>query len=254
MGAWADILGRPKEWRRDLAVSTGMGVALSLIGPFGSYDAPYLQRLSYCLGIGWVGSLAFFPAFRLAMAAARRARWPYWPAILAACLAATIPLSALVWVVGPFLWRGHWERPAQGPLVLYAQVLSLVFPVTVVAGLVRTLLARNQATPATPRLPRLAARLPATVGREILALEAEDHYVRVHTERGSTLLLMRMADAVAELDELEGMRVHRSWWVAKAAVRACARDGRRMVLTLADGSKAPVTREAAPQLRRAGWV
>ena len=36
--------------------------------------------------------------------------------------------------------------------------------------------------------------------RTKLALEAEDHYVRVHTLHGSALILMRLADAVTVLD------------------------------------------------------
>jgi hypothetical protein len=253
MGAWRGIAGGPGDWARDLAAASLVGVALSLLGPFGSYGAPYLQRLFYCVAIGWAGSVPFFPSFRLGLALGRRAGLPGWPASVAASLLGGISVTVVVWLAGPFLWTGRWRGPAQGPLLLYLQVMSIIMPLALAGGWLRRRLAGARAPAETPA-PRLAARLPATVGREIFGLEAEDHYVRVHTDRGSALLLMRMADAVDELDGLEGLRVHRSWWVAKAAVRACAKEGRRMVLTLADGSKAPVTREAVPQLRRAGWV
>ena len=67
-------------------------------------------------------------------------------------------------------------------------------------------------------LDALRSRLPPGIGRDIIALETEDHYLRVHAAGGSALILMRMADAVAMLDPRLGAQVHRRWWVAAAAV------------------------------------
>ena len=89
---------------------------------------------------------------------------------------------------------------------------------------------------------------------EVLALQAEDHYVRVHTAKGSTLLLMRMADAIAELDGQAGMQVHRSWWVARAAVSGAAPTGRRASLILVNGLAVPVARAAMPRARALGLL
>ena len=82
----------------------------------------------------------------------------------------------------------------------------------------------------------------------------EDHYLRVHTALGSDLILLRMRDAVSELDGLEGVLVHRSWWVARSAVRAVERDGRSLRLILPDGLVAPVARTMVPVLKNAGWL
>ncbi len=88
----------------------------------------------------------------------------------------------------------------------------------------------------------------------VLALQGEDHYVRVHTPLGSELLLMRLRDAVTDLEGLAGEQVHRSWWVARGAVAAVRAKGRRLSLTLTNGLEVPVSREAAAKLRRAGWL
>ncbi|KTE11438.1 hypothetical protein ATE71_11760 [Sphingopyxis sp. H115] len=48
------------------------------------------------------------------------------------------------------------------------------------------------------------------------ALKGEDHYVRVIGTRSEELILMRMRDAIARLDNADGLRIHRSWWVARA--------------------------------------
>ena len=61
-------------------------------------------------------------------------------------------------------------------------------------------------------------------------------------------------DAVAETAPLAGAQVHRSWWVAKAAVASVRRDGRTAVITLTSGHEAPVARDMMPQLRAAGWL
>jgi DNA-binding LytR/AlgR family response regulator len=63
-----------------------------------------------------------------------------------------------------------------------------------------------------------------------------------------------MRDAEAELEGLEGMRIHRSWWVARRAVEAVLRDGRSYQLRLKGGIEAPVARERIAELRAAGWL
>jgi DNA-binding LytR/AlgR family response regulator len=96
--------------------------------------------------------------------------------------------------------------------------------------------------------PRLFNRLPLSFGERLYCLSSEDHYVRAHGEHGSVLLLMRMKDAIAELDGLHGLRVHRSWWVARDAVERVERNG-RMRIVLANGMSAPVARSCEGAVR-----
>ena len=96
--------------------------------------------------------------------------------------------------------------------------------------------------------------MPASLrGSELLAIEAEDHYLRLHTDRGSALVLMPLSEAVAMLEGMDGLRTHRSWWVARGAVVGSARGNGRARLTLKNGVQAPVSRTYAPELRRSGW-
>jgi DNA-binding LytR/AlgR family response regulator len=99
-------------------------------------------------------------------------------------------------------------------------------------------------------LDRFPARLR---GAALYAVEAEDHYLRLHTSRGSDLILMRLSDAIAELEGLEGARTHRSWWVARDAVQSADRSEARIRLRLPDGLIAPVSRTYGKDLREAGW-
>jgi DNA-binding LytR/AlgR family response regulator len=125
---------------------------------------------------------------------------------------------------------------------------------TALAFLVRRRVPQTHAAPASAPPPKFLARLPAKLrGGELFAVEAEDHYLRLHTSLGQDLILLRLADAIAELEGIEGAQTHRSWWVAKAAVSQVERGDGRATLTLKDGAEVPVSRGFARQLRAAGW-
>ncbi|MBA2770773.1 MAG: LytTR family transcriptional regulator DNA-binding domain-containing protein, partial [Sphingomonas sp.] len=97
-------------------------------------------------------------------------------------------------------------------------------------------------------------RLPMAIRHQLIALEMEDHYVRAHAPGTSILVLLRMRDAVAELADIDGERVHRSWWVRRDAVERVAGGGRNLRLILTGGIEAPVARERVATLRAAGWM
>ncbi|MEC8456533.1 MAG: LytTR family DNA-binding domain-containing protein, partial [Pseudomonadota bacterium] len=136
-----------------------------------------------------------------------------------------------------------------------------VLIVTLAVTTVNVFLGRAQpvqthaAPPSQPTRPaRFLDRLPPRLkGATLYAVQAEDHYLRLHTDRGSDLILMRLSDAVEELEGLEGARTHRSWWVARSAVRAVDRGDGRATLTLEGGLNVPVSRRYARTLREADW-
>ena len=107
----------------------------------------------------------------------------------------------------------------------------------------------ERAAPSAPFLDRL----PPAWNGQLVALEMEDHYVRAHGPDTSALLLLRMRDAEAELDGVDGLRVHRSWWVARDAVDKVLRDGRSYKLRLTNGLEVPVARDRVAALKTAGW-
>lgn len=122
-------------------------------------------------------------------------------------------------------------------------------------------------TPPTPAASLLDASLqgdarPALVRRlehqlqsaRIIRLSMQDHYVEVHTDAGSQLILMRMSDAITELDGIEGLQVHRSHWVALDAVTGSKREKGRIYLVTRDGGAVPVSRSHAATVREFGLV
>lgn len=244
----------------ELSIVAGLGLFLALLGPFGSFGSPLADRLFYWLGLGLGGYALFRPTLTAASAVSRRLDLPEAATWTAGFLIASLPMSLIVWLVSP----GRRGRlPGGGEwLALFANVAIVAAAVTLVFWVVsasdrRAARAAPPAEPASaahPDEPRFLDRLPKHLGRDLLALEMEDHYVRAHTASGSDLILMRMRDAVAELDGLDGLRVHRSWWVARAAVESVAQDGRRMQLRLRNGIEAPVARDSQAVVRDSGWV
>ncbi len=110
------------------------------------------------------------------------------------------------------------------------------------------------AAPARRASPAILRRLPQRKRGALLRLSMSDHYVGVATEHGEEMLLMRLSDAIAETAPEEGLKVHRSHWVARRAVRAVEPEGDRATLVLSSGERIPVSRTRMAVLRSAGWL
>lgn len=83
-------------------------------------------------------------------------------------------------------------------------------------------------------------------------VSADDHQLAVSTSMGESRIRLRFSDAVRELEAFDGTLVHRSHWVAHAAIRAVVPDGRRHRVVLHDGTEVPVSQNRLPLLRAAG--
>ncbi len=106
----------------------------------------------------------------------------------------------------------------------------------------------------TPPTQKFLERLPIQYrGAKLYAISSEDHYLRVHTDRGEELILMRLTDAMRELNGAEGLQIHRSWWVAHEGVAEVKRDNGRQTLLLKSGAMAPVSRSFSSAVKEAGF-
>lgn len=102
--------------------------------------------------------------------------------------------------------------------------------------------------------PRLLCRLNPGFQGPILALQSEDHYVRVHGMTGSELVFMRLRDAINEMDPVPGQHVHRSWWIAEGGIVSVDFNGRKRTVRLANGVSAPIARDSVSRLESAGFI
>jgi hypothetical protein len=187
-------------------------------------------------------------ALRWALPRARRAKVPPWVWVPVLVLIVSLAPALASGLIAVGLWPDI--RQAVGPVEWYGQAVLIC---GLYVGL-HVLLWRRGAV-AEHAAPSPAARqLPRRIDLTVICLQMEDHYVRVHTAMGSELVLMPLTQAIANLDGVEGLQVHRSWWVAKAAVTGVVEDGRNLRLTLTGGLSAPVSRARISRLRAAGWI
>lgn len=261
----------PREWAQDLAIATGVGVFLGVIGPFGSFNGGPLElRVFYWIANLWIGWIMLSVIVRLSLRASGRLDLPVWFALPLGVAIGALPLGLTISLFSAAVWPGNHGRV--GPfLVWYAQTLAISEPCAFgyyfLTGRSGRYAAHYQAargetspapTPTTSTSPiggaRFLDRLPPRLGHKLLCLQMEDHYVRAHTVEGSDLILMPLKEAMAELGDTEGMLVHRSWWVARAAVIGCTSEGRNLRLRLANGLDVPVSRASIARLRAAGWL
>jgi LytTr DNA-binding domain len=236
---------------RALAMACLCGVILGVLGPFGSYlNGGVLIRTMYWLAAILLGLLFYGTAIMAVKRIASPDAWFRWPLLFGAAFVASAPEALVTRAAALWLWP---ELAGVGPN------LTLWYGQTLVVGLIGTAAgtlliqhpaaSRHDEQSLPPHSPLPAEALKG----EILALQMEDHYVRVHGPTGSELILMPLGHAISCV-QAQGLRTHRSWWVARDAVIAVEGSARAMSLRLSNGLVAPVARSAVIHLKAAGWI
>jgi hypothetical protein len=228
-----------------------MGLFLGVLGPFGTIERGLRVALVYwpivIVGGGVIG-------IAIDVLVQRRLTG-FWTRLVADSVLMTVPVSVLVVVVSSFMLGPQSDQPHFGSL-LY-QVFVISFGVMLLRQLAwrGVWTERHAETPANAAdagafRQRLSAKRRAA---RLLAVEAEDHYLRVHTDAGDELITARFSDALIELAGLAGYQTHRSWWVAAGAIEAVRWRRGRGELRLETGLTVPVSRTYTRDLKREGW-
>lgn len=259
-------LSRPRTW----AGLVGASLLLGLIGPFGTFGSlPLLPRVAYWTAIAILTYVTGLATVYFAVAALFRPNSTSAFAYLVAGALAGVPVAAIVCGLNnqlfgePATWRETLELSLY--CVAIAAVVSLLVAVfsipreTNKAEAEAEALASAASMPAAARpsqpdmqRPAILDRLPVEKRGRLAYMSMQDHYVDVHTDKGGTLVLMRLADAMTETQGVSGLQVHRSHWVALDAVAAAVRREGRLFLRMADGTELPVSRPYMAAVREAG--
>jgi hypothetical protein len=243
-----------RRWQRfglDLLLLAGLGLVMAAIGPYRTLDIPDLLRTAYWLvaviGAGLTGILVdatLGPRIR-----------SFWTRIAVVSLVMTPPVTFYVYALNAWMLdlpRRPWLLPQLAWQVLVVALLIMALRALMWRRIVET---RTIVMPPLPEAER-AFRLRLSAkrrGARLIAIEAEDHYVRVHTDAGSELLSMRFSEAIGELAQAHGYRIHRSWWVSAEAIEAVRWKRGTGEARLTGGLLAPVSRSCASTLKQAGW-
>lgn len=244
-----------KRHVRSALIIVGLAFAFSVFGVYGTDEIPFLYRFPmwvFSLGIGAAAAIFIVPQI---FEREPMSRWTPW---------LQIPLTAALISVAVFVVSAGIEMIDGTPMPLriwplqyfYIFVISLI--ITIGAYLL------NRADDAAELSASLSERDPVEVflerlpvkyrSAELFAVSSEDHYLRIHTSLGEELILMRLADALRELGDTQGLQVHRSWWVARDGIADTDRENGRPVLILKSGGRAPVSRTYQKSAREAGLL
>lgn len=215
----------------------------TVAGPFGTMEAMGpLPRALYWGAVVGVSILANSLTRRLVTGRNRLGMAMVWTGFV-------LLLSTGFHLINTLVFEG-W-----GGLVDWAYLTGTVGMVTVAVHLVVWIVHMRNPPEAHPpgADETFQRRLPYELRAPLVRIEAQDHYLNVVSTKGSTLILMRLGDAIAELSA-QGIRVHRSHWVALGGVDRPRRVKGRDVLVMSDGVEVPVSRSYRAAAQKAGLL
>jgi hypothetical protein len=244
--------------RGRLAIAGMVLLACVFAGPFDTLTRLTLgERFVYWSGIVIAGLvLGVFVKLLLRPVLAAKPQW----------LVTLIKSTAMTVIFAPFVYGWtHLHVPPRGDhlmgfhwFVIYTSLISMI--IFQARGMVQR--ARNSSDfrlseagsiPVHDRdsdtiVPRLLRRIEADDPGPIIRIEALDHFVTVVTPQDQYILRLRFADAVDEMDGVEGLTTHRSHWVALAAVVGHKREKGRLFLHMSCNTHVPVSRKYFPDV------
>ena len=244
-------------------------VVLAFLGPFGTYtEMTFLPRLGYwaalCFGIGMCMMLCVSFATR----ACAHPWYSMLPRVFIGAAIAGVP------GVGIVIMMYAWMREPELVLTT-ARLLEIWGQVTLLGGLITLIelwrggyitrgsvdrvidvkLGKEVPVPTVSKVPsgqpitELHKLLsPAHAAADLISMSMQDHYVEITTTRGSEMVLMRFSDAIAKAKGVDGIRVHRSHWVATRFISDFHKSGRKAKVTLETGLQLPVSQTYVPKL------
>lgn len=238
---------------REFAILVAIGTFLTFIGPFGSSASGDQWWRLWLFWTGVIVTGGIIGEFVSAVLKQLFAKLPMLVQLAVIALVMAVIMTPVVALFGMLIGDpfplSYWPELFGGVFVISA------FMTGIGVLMDKALSEEPEAKPDNPSdiQARFLMRLPpAFRAAKLHAVESEDHYLRVHTDKGSELILMRLADAVRELEGSGGLQTHRSWWVAGDAVKEVKRQNGRLVLVTHGDVDVPVSRTYAKLVREAG--
>ncbi|RWY87375.1 response regulator transcription factor [Rhizobium leguminosarum] len=235
--------------RRFWGTFAAIVLLFAVTGPYGTMEnMAFGERLAYWLSLH---TLAWAIAILCAVIAERLLRGlvaSMFARMMAGSLIAALPIGFAIGLVD-YAFTGEATTLESGlQRALFAVPLCALFCLLTYMAMSQKIAeaaAPEETSPGTSILDRLK---PENRG-PLLRLSVQDHYTEVVTGRGRELVLLRFADGLKEAATTPGLRVHRSHWVADAHVESLKRDDGRLLILTRDGTKIPVSRSYAEEVR-----
>lgn len=232
----------PLPWLAWGVMTAGFGIS----GPFATYEAlDLVERLGF-----WAVVIGTCILCGITGRAFLKARYPDMGAGQASVIVAAVCAPILALAIFDLIGRLYPAAARQNPEPL--ELMLMIFIIGVGIAMTRRAFSspaglswdfmRAGVTDTAPRDgPRLWERLAPALRGGMVRVSARDHYLDVVTDKGGSEVLMRFSDAVAELEGVDGLQVHRSHWVAVRRVTGAETDRGKLFLLTSDGARLPVS-------------
>jgi len=155
----------------------------------------------------------------------------------------SLAVTTVVFLVNMTVWGADPNVPG------FFDLLLIVVPIALAVSCAINFLIRKLRPQSAEKEIPFFRRLPHHLGTELSYLSMQDHYVEVVTSKGKEMLLMRFSDALAELEDYNGLQIHRSHWVSKEAVAGPKRVDGKLFLQMVDNAELPVSRSFQAQVK-----
>ncbi|SLN49786.1 LytTR family DNA-binding domain-containing protein [Pseudooctadecabacter jejudonensis] len=223
---------------------------VALSGPFGTFETQtFAWRLVYwgCLiAVAILIALAWRLFWRQILAAR-----PEWVEDVAVILSLGLTFGPLVVEFNSWLTGGlsvtslSWHMTVGITICVGAGILVLR----------RWMAPTAPAGSAAPSRDRLLDRIDAPDGVRLTRISSDNHHIRICTDDGAEYrILMRLRDALGEIDVEPGLCTHRSHWVALRWIILVDETGGKPVVRTTCGSSVPVGPKYRGELVNAGLL
>lgn len=232
-------------------------VLTAMAGPYYTLERfSFPERLVY-----WGGTIpfsaltmTFLSAFAYRLTEAKSLNWVL-VAVLAG-LAGVVPVTASVYLsegIATGFEDGWLDGVGVFRLAMFVTPSLVGVTLAVNALFEFRVVGQEELAPEAPQKTGtlLQSKLPHHLGHEIVTVQAQDHYVEVTTLKGSAMVLMRLGDAVRDLEPLGGLQVHRSWWVNPTHLVRTETGKSGQELVMKNGPRVPVGRSFRNALKDA---
>ena len=250
-------------------VSVVIGVFIGLLAPFGTDQFSSGMAVTYWVVTCLLGFLIYTPTIAIADFATA----PYlnykWTRVALGAVIASVLMSFVIPLLGWLFFDDSLNLITR---------FSSIFPKTLIIGGAITIVSfmreqgekqklkllesekalatiqDEQASAGDKALEEFMLALPVDKRGALLCLEMSDHYVKVYTDKGHHMVLMRFKDAMKALDTFPGIQTHRSWWVTIDAVVKVQKEQRKRNLVLSNELVVPVSRTFEDAVKQAGFT
>lgn len=261
-----DTLFTKGTLRNALIICLTAGTFIGFLSPFGMDEIPMYWSMFYWIITCIIGYVIYLPTIFYGNRWLTKILPIHWCRIALCAFVASIVMSFVVpiitWLIfsteihlAEQFWDVFSKAIVIGGVLTFASLLQDYLTAQKEELAAQKMLNEEQQQHATKLINQdvedFMALLPIDKRGELICLEMEDHYLKVYTDKGHHLLLMRFSDALTKLAQYPGLQTHRSWWVALSAITAMNKEGRKTTLSLINNLEVPISRTYAESVKAA---